>query len=86
MNDEKKKDALTDLVDVAGSSSGSTPNNGTVSTPSGDKVELDFRLQIRKLATRLTDAVWKRRKEEKEVLEQMVTKDRQKRYERETTN
>lgn len=83
MDGEKRKDALTELVDVAGSQSGNQqPNNGTVSTPSGERVELGFDEYIRRAAKKLVEIVRFRKKQEREVLEQIVKKD----YERKKTN
>jgi hypothetical protein len=85
MNNESKKDALTDLVsDVTSKPTPQAPNNGTVSTPSGSKVELGFQLQ--NLARKLIAIVSKRKKREKEVREYLVSKDSKQKYERSKTN
>ena len=85
MDGKKKKDALTELVDVADSQpSDQQPNNGTVSTPSGEKVELDFDNSIKKIARKITETLNLRRlhrKQDEEVLEQIIKED----YERKKT-
>ena len=43
MKDELKKDALTELVDEVSSQPDQPENNGTVSTPSGEMVELRYK-------------------------------------------
>jgi hypothetical protein len=85
MESERKKDALTELVDIAGSQSGDQePNNGTVSTPAGEKVELDFSNLIKKIARGMLEKINLnkiRKQQEREVLEQIIKKD----YERKKT-
>lgn len=83
MNGDMKKDALTELVDVVSSQPESQqPNNGTVSTPSGEKVELGFNLYIREVAQKIVGIFKKRKAQEREVLEQMAKEH----YERKKTN
>jgi hypothetical protein len=83
MNRDKKKDALTDLIDVVSSQpDNQQPNNGTVSTPSGEKVELDFDVYIKNVASKIVGMMKKRKTQEKEVLEHIVKKN----YERKKTN
>ncbi len=85
MNNESKKDALTDLVgEVSSKPTPQKPNGGTVSTSSGSKVELGF--QFQNLARKLIDIVTKRKKQEKEVREYLVSKDSKQKYERSKTN
>ncbi len=73
MNNEKKKDALTDLVATVGSQpSNQQPNNGTVSNPAGEKVELGH--DIHDHIDRLVNIIKKKKKQTKEVLEWMVRK------------
>lgn len=85
MEENKKKDALTELVDIAGSQpSDQQLNNGTVSTPSGEKVDLGFDDAIRKIAKSLIEKINLRklwRQQEKQALEQIIKKD----YERKKT-
>ncbi len=82
MDSEKKKDALTELVDLAGSQPDQPSNNGTVSTPTGEKVELGFNLHIREVAQRIMGLFRKRKAQEREVLEHIVKEH----YERKKTN
>lgn len=79
---EKKKDALTELVDMAGSQTDQPSNNGSVSTPTGEKIELGFDKYIRRTAKKIMEAIRFRKKQEREVLEHIVKKD----YERKKTN
>jgi len=56
MKDIKNKDNLTDLVDEVQAQSDTDTNednNGTVSAPTGEKVELDFNPERRDLANKL---------------------------------
>ena len=56
MKDRKNKDNLTDLVDEVEAQSDTDTNDdndGAVSTPTGEKVELDFNPQRRELANKL---------------------------------
>lgn len=79
MDERKEKDALTDLVgDVSSqpSASNQSSNNGTVSTPSGDRVNLGFGAQLVDLARRLDRSVKRKKAEEKAVMEQFVKKDK----------
>jgi len=48
MEPDKQKDALTELIDEADSqtSSSNEPNNGVVSAPAGDKVNLDLTPEV----------------------------------------
>lgn len=83
MNGDMKKDALTELVDIVSSQpSTQQPNNGTVSTPSGDKVELGFNLHIREVAQKIVGIFKKRKAQEREVLEHIVKEH----YERKKAN
>mgnify|MGYP003478880551 CR=1 FL=1 len=82
METGKKKDALTELIDIAGSQTDQPSNNGTVSTPTGEKVELGFALDIREVAKKILWIFKKREAQEREVLEYIVKKD----YERKKTN
>lgn len=79
MENDRKKDALTELVDIAGSQSGDQqPNDGTVSTPSGEKVELGFDNLIRKIARSILAKINLKKiqkQQEREVLEQIIKKD-----------
>ena len=50
MNDSRKKDALTDLVGEVGTQPDTRPeNNGTVNSPSGERVELGSELALAKV-------------------------------------
>lgn len=82
METGKKKDALTELVDIAGSQPDQPSNNGTVSTPTGEKVELGFNLHIREVAQKIAGIFKKRKAQEREVLEHIVKEH----YERKKTN
>lgn len=82
METGKKKDALTELVDLAGSQPDQPSNNGTVSTPTGEKVELGFNLHIREVAQKIVGLFKKRKAQEREVLEHIVKEH----YERKKTN
>ena len=86
MNGDMKKDALTELVDVVSSQpANQQPNNGTVSTPSGDKVELGFDAWIKKTAKHIVELInlnKLRKQQKKEVLEHIVKEH----YERKKTN
>jgi len=56
MKDIKNKDNLTDLVDEVQAQSdtdNNQDNNGTIDTPTGEKVELDFNPQRQELANKL---------------------------------
>jgi hypothetical protein len=82
MNIDKKKDALTDLVDIVSSQpDNQQPNNGTVSTASGEKIELGFDAYIKNMAKKIVSVFKKHSEQEREVLEQIVKKN----YERKKT-
>jgi hypothetical protein len=55
MKDERKKDNLTELVDEIESDEddGDSDNNGTVSTPTGELVELDYKVRLKALAIKI---------------------------------
>jgi hypothetical protein len=75
MSDTRKKDNLTDLVDVVSSSGveDSRPdNNGEVSLPTGDKVTLGFKV----LAQKLVNAVRIKKQNEDIVRKQLHIKDK----------
>ena len=86
MNGEKKKDALTELVDIVGSSTEQKPNNGVVSTPTGESVKLGFDSYIREVAKKIVSIIKKRKNQEKEVREYLVIKDHKQSHERTKTN
>lgn len=72
MKPEKQKDALTDLVEIVSSSdtSDETLSEGEVSTASGDKVTLDFKI----LAKKLINSFFRKKEMEQKVLENMIDK------------
>ena len=85
METGKKKDALTELVDLAGSQPDQPSNNGTVSTPTGEKVELGSDAWIKKTAKHIVDLInlnKLRKQQKKEAMEQIVKEH----YERKKTN
>lgn len=55
MKDEKKKDNLTELVDEIESDEDGedSDNNGVISTPTGELVELDHKIRLKALAIKL---------------------------------
>ena len=74
MSDTRKKDNLTDLVDVVSSSGGDDnrpDNDGEVNLPSGDKVTLGYKV----LAQKLLNAVRIKKTNEKAVAEYLANKD-----------
>ena len=75
MNDDRKKDALTELVDIAGSS-GEESNGGRVSTPSGEMVELGHKLEIifYDYYTKIKAIFRKKKQQEQEVYEYLIKK------------
>lgn len=75
MREVEKKDALTELVNVVSSqTSNQNPNNGSVSTPSGEKVELGFNSYIKETSRKILGIISRRKTQEREVLEQINRK------------
>lgn len=75
MSDTRKKDNLTDLVDVVASSGvqdNRPDNGGEVNLPTGDKVTLGYKI----LAQKLLNAVRIKKSNEKAVAKYLANKDK----------
>lgn len=73
MKPEKQKDAMSELVDILATSDTqdtSTPNEGVVTTPDGDKVTLGYKV----LAQKLISAVKVKKDNERQVKEYLIKK------------